>query len=212
MTQHLTFKENLALLEARRRDIPYTEKEAKGAVDKVTATLSGTEAANMTKLARRFARLDASLNALKEQREVLNAKLKEDVQGMFDAEDVVLTRVVETSQFTLTLAKELKKTGPDTKTVDYESIIAALSALIDDELQPKVAKIIKKYTEVTPGKESVPVRKLIVSKEVVKEGIMDTIEKIKNWAAGLLKEMTSWATRYDSKLNNLKKKAGLTNG
>lgn len=209
MTQHLTFKENLALLEARRRDIPYTEKEAKGAVDKVTATLSGTEAANMTKLARRFARLDASLNALKEQREVLNAKLKEDVQGMFDAEDVVLTRVVETSQFTLTLAKEIKK-DKGTTTMDYEAIIAALSALIDDELQPKVAKIIKKYTEIVPPKD--PVRKLIVSKEVVKEGIMDTIEKIKNWAAGLLKEMTSWATRYDSKLNNLKKKAGLTNG
>jgi hypothetical protein len=128
---HLTFKEHLTLLEARKASgVKYSEKQVKGVLDKVTATLSGTDSASMTKLARRYARLEASMKKMKEEHEALNTRLKGDVQGYFEAEDVVLTRVVETAQFTLTMAKEIKKEG--TKTVDYEKIIAALSVLVPD--------------------------------------------------------------------------------
>jgi hypothetical protein len=196
---HLTFKEHLTLLEARKEGVKYTETQVKKVLDKVTATLSGNESASMTKLAKRYARLEVSMKAMKEKHTELNAQLKGDVQGYFDAEDVVLTRVVETAQFTLTMAKEKPKTE-GTKEVDYEAVIAALSALVSEELQGRVDSIIEKYTKTVPPKA--PPQKLSVSKEVVKEGILDR-------AASFLKSIMSWASRFDSKLEALKKKAGL---
>jgi hypothetical protein len=204
--KHITFKEHLFLSEARQPGVKYTEKKVKDTLDRVTATLKGADAANMTKLAKRYARLEVSLKAMKEKHDELNSRLKEDVGGLFDAEDVVLTRVVETAQFTLTLAKEVQKAEGSTE-VDYKSIIAALSVLIPNELQAKVDEITAKYTKVIPPKA--PTKRLSVSKEVVSEGIMDNLMKLKDWAAGLLKQMTSWATRYDSCLESLKRKAGL---
>lgn len=199
-SRHLSFKEHLLLSEARRPDLKYTQKEVKGKIDRVSTELSGVESANMTKLAKRYARLEVSLKALKEKHDELNTQLKGQVQELFDAEDVVLTRVVETAQFTLTMAKEIKK--PDTQEKDYEAIITALSALISDELQPQVEKIIDKFTKVVPAKE--PIKRLSVSKEVVKEGVWDSIVSV---AKSFLRAMTAWATRYDNKLDVLKKKA-----
>lgn len=196
--KHLTFKEHLFLTEARSPDAKYTEKQAKGVLDRVTATLKGSDAANMTKLAKRYARLEASMAAMKEKHAELNARLKEDVADLFNAEDVVLTRVVETAQFTLTMAKEIQKTE-GSKEVDYASIIAALSALISEELQPRVEQIIEKYTKTIPPKP--PIKKLSVSKEITNEGLLDTIKRM---AASFLKSIKSWASRFDSKLLKLK--------
>jgi len=198
----LTFKEHLSLLEARQPGVKYTEKQAKGVIERVTASLTGSDSANMTKLAKRYARLEVSMKAMKEQHEALNTKLKGDVQGLFDAEDIIYTRVVETAQFTLTMVKEVQKTETTTE-VDYKSIVAALSALVSDDLQGKVEEIIAQYSKIIPPKP--PIKKLSVSKEVVKEGFLDTL---KNVAMRLMKSLTSWGESYDSKLDALKKKAG----
>jgi hypothetical protein len=204
--KNLTFKEHLFLMEARQPGVSYSEKQVKNVLDRVTATLSGSTAANMTKLAKRYARLEASMAAMKEKHAELNTRLKGDVADLFEAEEVVLTRVVETAQFTLTMAKEIQKTE-GSKEVDYTSIIAALTALIPDELQAKVEMITEKYTKIIPPKP--PIKKLSVSKEVIKEGLLDNLVKLKDWASRLLKSITSWAARYDSKLESLKRKAGL---
>lgn len=193
---HLTFKEHLFLDEARRGDLKYTEKQVKGALDRVSTALAGTEAANMTKLAKRYARLEVSMKALKEKHDELNQRLKGEVSELFNAEDVVLTRVVETAQFTLTMAKEIKKA--DTTEVDYASIVTALSALISEDLQPAVEKIIEKFTKTVPAKE--PAKRLTVSKEIMNEGLLDTIKRM---AASFLKSIKSWAARYDTKLQKL---------
>lgn len=200
--KHLSFKEHLSLFEARKSGLKYTEKQVKGAIDRVTVALSGTESANMTKLAKRYARLEVSLKAMKEKHDELNIRLKGDVQELFDAEDVVLTRVVETAQFTLTMAKEVQK--DPTQEVDYTSIIAALSALIPSELQSRVDEITAKYTKIVPPKA--PIKRLSVSKEVVKEGVLGDLT---NFIKSFVKSIHSWATRYDAKLEALKRKAGL---
>lgn len=195
-----TFKEHLILTEARAPGVKYTEKQVKNVLDKVTATLKGSDAANMTKLAKRYARLEASMKAMKEKHDVLNQRLKGDFENLFDAEDVVLTRVVETAQFTLMMSKEIQKTE-GSKEVDYNSIIAALSALIPDELQSRIDMITEKYTKMVPPKA--PIKRLTVSKEVapIKEGIMDTIVKT---AKRFLESMLLWGHRYDRKLASLK--------
>lgn len=199
--KHLTFKEHLLLSEERKEGVKYTEKQVKNVVDRVTATLAGSDAANMTKLANRFAQIDNRLKVLKEKHSELNDKIKGDVGDYFNAEDAVLTRVAETAQFTLTLAKEIKKA--DGQEVDYNSIIAALSALVSAELQPRIDEIIQKYTKVIPAGE--PIKKLSVKRKL-EEGVLD---KLKELGAKFLKSIMSWAGKYDTKLDALKRKAGV---
>jgi hypothetical protein len=199
----LSFKEHLAIFEARQPGMTYTEKQVKGILDRVTVTLKGNDSASMTKLAKRYARLEVSMKAMKEKHEELNTRLKTEVQDLFEAEEVIVTRVVETAQFTLTMAKEIQKTE-GSKEVDYASIIAALSALIPTELQSRVDEITEKYTRLIPPKA--PLKRLSVSKEVP-EGMV--VEGLFGFIKGFVKSIMSWATRFDAKLENLKRKAGM---
>jgi hypothetical protein len=204
-------KVNEILAEARQKGVTYTEKKAKGVIDKVIATLSGTQSASLTKLAKRYARLEASLKAMKDKHDELNTKLKNEVQDLFEAEEVVYTRVVETAQFTLTMAKEIQKEPEKTTKVDYEKIIAALTVLIPDELQSKVDTIVEKYTTITEVPAKPPAKKLSVSKEVgaappVVEGLLDNLKKK---FASFVQSIRSWGDRYDKKLSRLKQQAGI---
>lgn len=192
MTQ--TFKDFLFLTEERRKDLKYTEKQAKGVLERVTTALSGTESATLTKAAKRYVRLENSLKAMKEKRDELNEHLKNSVEGVFDAEDSILTRVVETAQFTLTLAKEIKK--DPTKATDYEAVLKAVMTLVDENLQGQINKLIEAYTQEIPAKT--PPKKLTVS-----EGIVD---KLRAWGKALAARFQSWGLSYDKKLNALKSK------
>jgi len=199
-----TFKEFLA--EARDPKRTYTEKSVKGVVERVTAQLKGSDSGNWTKLARRYARLEASLVALKEQRDRLNLTLKDQVADVFDPADVVLTRVVETAQFTITLNKQTKKPDTTETRIDFEKIAGALAELISDDLQPKVDEIVKQYTtvEVVPGKTNAA--SLKVSKEELNEAM--SFGQVTAWVKRMVKSITDWASRYDRKLDGLRARAG----
>lgn len=198
-----TFKTMCTLLEARRKDLNYTEKKAKDVVQSVTVQLKGAESAGMTKVARRYARLEASISALGAARDKMNKQLKEDLAEMFDAEDKVLTRVVATAQFTLTLNKEIQSTTKK-KNVNFEKIADELAKLIPEELQPKIDEIIKLYTTYTDP--AAPVAKLSVSKEEIKEGVGDLVKRIIKKIASFVESITSWGVKYDAKLAALEHK------
>uniref|UniRef100_UPI0038910E4B hypothetical protein n=1 Tax=Acinetobacter sp. TaxID=472 RepID=UPI0038910E4B len=170
---------------------------------------SGSQSASMTKLAKRYARLEASMKAMKEKHEELNTRLKGEVQDLFEAEEVIYTRVVETAQFTLTMAKEIQKDPEQKKEIDYEKIIAALSMLIPDELQSKVDQVVAKYTTVVEVPAKPPVKRLSVSKEVGAPVVEGVIDNLKSMAKKFLASMLSWGQSYDKKLDRLKKQAGV---
>lgn len=190
------------LFETRQSHVKYTEKQTKGIIDKVTAELSGSSSAGMTRLAKRYARLEVSLKAMKEKHDELNTKLKNEVSELFDAEDIVRTRIVQTAQFTLSMTKEIQKTE-GTEVINYEGIAKELAELVSNELQEKIDLIVQKYTTIIPPKT--PIKKLTVSKEVT-EGILDNLQKLKSWVQKILSEFTQWGVKYDQKLYNLKQK------
>jgi septal ring factor EnvC (AmiA/AmiB activator) len=201
------------LLESRKPDLTYKEKIVKNKIDRVTVELHGNDSAAMTRLASRYERLEQAIKKMSEKRAELNEQIKEQVTDLFDAEDVVLTRVVETASFTLTLSKLIKSSEQDKKVVvNYEKIAQELVKLIPDELQAKVDEIFKMYTEITNAPDKSPALR-IKSKvdENLNEGILDTIKGIAVKIAKWVKDIVSWAASYDQKLDVLKKKAGLIN-
>lgn len=194
-------KLQVLLSEARKPGITYTIKETKKKVERVTAVLEGTESAAMSKLAKRYIRLEQSLKAAQEKRDELNERLKNEVSGLFEPEEAVLTRVVETVSFSLTMAKEIEKRVPESVKYDYEKIALELAKLIPAELQSKVDEITKMYSTITPASVKPGVKKLSVSP--LEEGMLNTIKKIAAAISDMAKKFKRWATNFDSSLGNL---------
>ena len=189
----------LNLLEARDVNRKYSEKRIKGALDRVILELEGHESGPLSRLTLRYHRLDKAAKLMVERRNTLNAKMKEHVEGLFDAEDVVTTRVVETASVTIMLTKATpaSEKKPTLKT-DYASVVAELSRLVP-ELEEKIKEITAKYTEVEEPKDT-PVQLRVKSK--VEEGIVDTV---KGWVSKFLSAIKSWGKDYDGRLAAVKK-------
>lgn len=197
-----TFKDVIS--EARNPDLKYKEKVVKNKVDRVTVELAGSDSATITKLATRFERLQTAMELMGKKRAEINDVMKGKVEALFDAEDIVLTRVVETAAFSLTLSKRVAPEEQDPKTVvDYKSIATELAALISDDLQEQVNAIVKKYTEVSIAQEKAPALRV---KAKVTEGVMDVLKNVTDSISRFVKSITSWAKGYDNKLNGLKKR------
>jgi hypothetical protein len=188
------------LFEARQPQFKYTEKRVKGALQKVILELEGNDSGAMTRLAKRYERLDKTAKLLKEKRDELNAAVKEVGDRIFDAEDTLVTRVIETISYTvmLTAAEKAEHKQP-TKKVDYESAFAALARLVP-ELDEKAKEILDKYTEMIPPKDTPTALKV---KPKLEEGLWS---KLKDMWTKFVKSIKEWGTSYDEKLDAIKAK------
>lgn len=204
---HLNLLSSL-VSEARHKDLKYTEKVVKNKIDRVTVELSGIESGVMSALTNRYDRLDRAIKEMTIRRNEMNEKIKDKVTDLFDAEDIVLTRVVETVSFTLTLSKLVKAAEQKDKViVDYESIAKELAKLIPEELQKAVQEITDRYTEVSLAADKSPALRIKNKNddkltEDVLSSLRGFMKSIHKWLMGI----TSWAVKYDKKLNKLKAK------
>ena len=193
----MLFKE--LLLEAREPDLKYAEKRIKNALDRVTVELEGNQSGAMSRLTLRYHRLDKAAKLMAEKRNELNAQMKAVAESLFDAEDAVLTRVVETISCTIMLTKAERAADKEpTLKTDYGSVVAELLRMVP-ELTDKIKDITAKYTEVVEAKDT-PTQLRVKSK--VAEGLMDTV---KSWMKSFIAGIKSWCVDYDKRLAALKK-------
>lgn len=197
----------IELTEARNPLLKYLEKKAKDVIVRVTVFLTGSESAQATRLAKRFKRLDQAMKHHIKLRDEANAEAKKLFETLFDAEDEILTRVIETATVTMTLSKAVKGSDkPPVETVDFEAAYRDLSELVlglteqKEKLNKKIEAILAKHTTSTPARDT-PAK--LTTDVKLDEGIMDTLKKMVNTVVESIK---SWATGYDKKLDAFKKK------
>jgi septal ring factor EnvC (AmiA/AmiB activator) len=182
-------------------DLTYKEKKVKDVLDRVTVELSGSYSGSMSRLTSRYAKLDRQAKLMTERRNEVNAEMKEVSQRLFDAEDEVLTRVIETVSYTITLTKAEKAADKESKkTVDYSAILKELSKMVP-ELEEKIKDLTEKYTEISEAKDT-PTQLRIKSK--VDEGM---IGRAWAWTKTFLDSITVWGKGYDARLDKLKELA-----
>jgi predicted nucleic acid-binding Zn-ribbon protein len=202
----LTLKESFVLAEARDPSLKYSAKEVKKKIEKIVVQLEGNKSGVMTKLAKAYFELDKSIKSLEEERDELNKKLKAEVEGLFDAEDIIYTRIVETCTFIATLNKV--SAPKDKVEVNYEKIIEELTKLVPAELTANVDEIRKTYTTISKVEPKSPGFKTEPKLESLAEGVADVYKKVKQLVGSLIKSITRWAISYDKKLAKLKLAAG----
>jgi hypothetical protein len=156
----------------------------------------------MTRLAARYDRLDKAIKKMGEKKNELNEKLKGEVEELFAAEDIVLTRVVETVSFTMTVSKKQKQA--DKTTIDFEKIAEELAKLIPEELEEQVNEIYKAFTKITPQPDKSPALRVNAK---IEEGVVEIASKFLTFVKLVMKKVLTWSKKYDQKLDALKKLA-----
>ena len=159
----------------------------------------------MTKLAAKYDRLDKAIKTMGAKRDELNANLKVELEELFNAEDSVLTRIVETASFTIQLAKQADK-APEKTEIDYEKIAAELMTLIPEELTSKVEEIVAAYTKIL---KQTPKSPALTVKAKINESFESIAGELKTLLKSLVKGIAGWANRFDRKLAKLQQQAGL---
>lgn len=190
----MLLSELLNITEARKSELTYSEKKVKDEIDRVIVALEGNESGKFTRLITRYKRLQKGVAALSEQQEILNAKMKEQVEDYFNAEDEVYTRVVDTISATMTIAK---KTVATSKKVDYDAIIAGILELVP-ELTEKVDELKKQHTKITQTEKS-PALRTTIKEDIVS----DVFKMIKSSVKQLLSQIKAWGRSYDKRLNKV---------
>jgi predicted nuclease with TOPRIM domain len=194
---YMLVRELVQLYEARQSDLKYTTKEVKGKIDRVIVQLESGKSAAFTKLSRQYSNLNELIEQLEVRKNELNAETKKLVESYFDAEDEVLTRVVETVSMTATLSKLAQPTPK----VDYENVVEELVKLMP-ELTEKVSDLKKAATTIAKPKS--PMLSVKVG-GTVKEGIDTFVDKVKKIAKDLYNSIKSWGKMYDRKLSKIEK-------
>ena len=184
------------LFEERKSGIVYVEKKVKGQLDRVTAELKGHPSSVWTKLTQEYVALEAAVSALSEQRNEINARLKDKAAELFDAEDMVLTRVVETCQLTITLSKKTRKEASEK--VDAEAVVKALREMdLVPELKALIDDLVKANTKLIEASD-VP-EKLTVK---VTEGL--TWNKVVQFIGKVVSKVMTRLKGVDADINELK--------
>lgn len=189
----LTFKEFLT--EARDPELKYSNKEVKGKIDRVIVSLESHQSGAFTRLAKKYRNIKRATEILQEKQNGLNAQIKDKALELFNAEDEIYTRMVDTVSMTMTISK---KTVTTTTKVDYEAILAQLAEMTP-ELEEKIKELTKAFTSSKSVEKSPSLR------TDLKEGVGDWIKQLKFITQAALKSIKNWGKNYDRKLKQLEK-------
>jgi hypothetical protein len=186
----------------RQSNIEYKEKKVKGLLDRVTAVLSGTQSGVFTRIASRYKRIDKLISYLQTEREKLNERVKENIVELFDAEDEVLTRVVESVSLTATLSKRTPAYTKEVETFDQEGFLTELYEMLP-ELEEQIRTLQQKYTILN----SIDVDEKSPALRVkFNESEDDTMDKISEYADLVSQSIMNNLQDFDRKFAALKNK------
>ena len=169
----------ISIVEARieHPDVSHTDDPTK-----VTAKLSSYKSAEFTRLAKNMMRIDELTTELKQLQSDVKQARREDVAELFDVEDAVFTRVVETKSAYFKLTKDPKPT----ETPQYKTILEEFAQHLTPELIQVLEVLKKKHVTITQKEPA-------LTYEPISEADND----------GLLNKIRNWLPKFDSRLDQI---------
>mgnify|MGYP000727153710 CR=1 FL=1 len=164
-------------------------------IDKVVAKLKSYDSQSYTKLAQKVERIEVLEDEIKALKAQVKSEAKEHVHSLFEAEDTVRTRVVDTVSFIITLSKDPKPT----ETVQYAKVIAELEKSLTPELVALLENLKAQFKTVTQKEPSLKIAKKDLT-ESFGNAFARYTDKFNNF-------VSKWSSKYDKKLDKLKQLA-----
>jgi uncharacterized protein (UPF0335 family) len=176
------FRKLINLFESRSPDFDYDETEKQ-----VIVSLKSHNSQIYTKLAQKVERISALEAEVKQLKEEVKQSTREDIADLFDAEDAVKTRIVQT----VSLIMQISKDPEPTVAPKYKDILEALSEQLTPELITVLEHLKKTMVTVTQKQPA-----LKISKPIDESRFSDLFAHVKN-------AVLNWGNRYDQKLDQL---------
>lgn len=170
------------VIEARRQGVDYRDSEKQ-----VVASLVSHQSGVYTKLAQKVNRISQLKEEIKQLEDEVKQSTRDDIADLFDAEDAVKTRVVETMSFILTLSKD----PAATRLPKYKDILEALTEHLTPELIIVLEELKSQMVTVVQKSPTLKIQPL-------GEGVVQRV------FARLQQFVANWGRQYDSKLGKLK--------
>ena len=140
-------------------DVPKSKKDP--SISRVVAKMTGNPSGSLTRVANNLKSLKDASDKLLKLRAETTADVKDVAEGFFNIEDEIHTRIIETIQFTLTLAKITTTPAGQSSNFDAEGFYTELLELYPD-LGNMFNALREKYTEIIDTPEKRSAAKLLV--------------------------------------------------
>ena len=180
-------------------EIEYKEKKVKGILDGVTVKLSGSKSGTFTRMANRYKKIDRIIEMLTEQRNKLNEQVKERLGELFNAEDEVLTRVVETVSLTATLSKRTPASTIEVEDFDAQGFIEEIYNTMP-ELIEQLDEIKKRYTTLNTIEKA---EKSPALRVTINEGVEDKLDLVEQYSEKSAEMVLYKLNEYDKKIEHI---------
>lgn len=188
-------------------DISYTmgaktkKAEVSGDFDSVTAKLSGMKEKIPNKFAAESLQLKTQIEELESKRADIHKMMGEGANALFDAEDAILTRYIETSKAIVTLTKETQDVTSQEEEIDYPAVLQEIYKLVSKKLIPEIELAIKNNTKIiNKVKKGSASRVMVRGKDQTIESLNESDEEIANWAMGYKNKVDARMSQYDEDL------------
>lgn len=159
---------------------------------KVTAFVSNDLSRKYTQLYNNLKRITDLSEELKALQEQVKQDRREQVMDLFDVEDAVFTRVIETKSVVLTLSKDPKAT----EAPKYKVILEELEKHLTPELITVLEVLKKEHVTVTQKEPSLRAE----PKSTIDENISDN---------SVLSKISNWLPKFDRKLDAIHDQLGM---
>ena len=190
-----TYRELINIIDLFEDRLPNVEYQ--DSAEKVIAVLKSYNSQVYTKLAQKIERIDALEKEIKELKESVKKETKENIADLFDADDIVKTRVIQTLSFLFTMSKDPKVT----ESPKYKEILEALSK----QLTPQLILVLEQLkTQMVTRTQKSPSLKITSMTEHANGRITESI--MGNALSKFKRVIIGWASRYDRALSELKRK------
>jgi len=190
----VSIRELINIFEDRIGDNPDVSYEDMNG--KVIARLQSYNSQTYTKLAQKLLKIEELEKEIKALKAEVKSETKENVADLFDADDALSTRIVETISFVFSMTKDPK----ETITPKYKEIMAAM----EKHMTPQLIEIQEglKKTMITTSQRSPALT-------VEPREVSESFGKVSSLFTRLKDMVFRWATKYDRQLDQLKRMAGL---
>lgn len=216
---------NYVIMEGRREDLEYTEKnDKKGDPDTVTVVVSGKLAERVTKVVNELTEYKKQIDENEREYKRRSDLIKEEFgTTFFDETDKVRTRIIECKSSVVKLSKVVEKDEVTVK-ADAAKVKKLLSDIINlceaqtDDLGKAVKALIEGADVIKEEKKKSPPEKIYLNKKdadgkIIKESVG---EKVASWFKSAIKKVSDVFKRVlkkteiradviDEKMTELKK-------
>ena len=188
------------IMEGRREDLEYTEKNDKnGNPDSVTVVVSGKLAERITKVVNELTEYKKQIDENKREYERRSELIKEEFgTTFFDDTDKIRTRIIECKKSVVKLSKVVEKDEITVK-ADGEKVKKLLSDIINlceaqtDDLGKAIKALIEGSDAIKEEKKKAPPEKIYLNKKddkgkIIKESIG---EKISIWFKNIIEKVSN---------------------